>query len=253
MCMSVALRADVRWAFRATPPRTDYEPSSTAIDGGTGSRPTPPSPYNRESEVATGRTLSWEAGPMADSQDVYFGTGRVAVLNAVIGSPEFKSRQADTAYDPGVLLPGTTYFWRIDPIIDITDCEPAYPCLLWSFTTASAPTGDADEDGVTDAEDNCPTVPNTDQADGQDDVPGTQDDNLRLSSGSPCIDAGDNTAFPADSADLDDDEDMDEPIPLDLDLVGGGWPRLFQPGVLIRSRCQRDRGLNCWVTLQPGA
>jgi hypothetical protein len=40
----------------------------------------------------------------------------------------------------------------------------------------------------------------------------------QLSSGSPCIDAGDNLAVPADLADLDDDEDMAERTPLDLDL-----------------------------------
>jgi len=34
-------------------------------------------------------------------------------------------------------------------------------------------------------------------ADGPDDIPGTEDDNLRLSYGSPCIAAGDNTAVPA--------------------------------------------------------
>ncbi|MEE9295673.1 MAG: right-handed parallel beta-helix repeat-containing protein [Phycisphaerae bacterium] len=54
-------------------------------------------------------------------------------------------------------------------------------------------------------------------ADGQDDAPGTEDDNLRLSPDSPCIDAGDNTAVPPDTADLDDDNDTTEPTPLDLD------------------------------------
>jgi hypothetical protein len=34
-------------------------------------------------------------------------------------------------------------------------------------------------------------------ADGPDNTAGTEDDNLRLSSGSPCIDAGDNAAVPA--------------------------------------------------------
>jgi hypothetical protein len=34
-------------------------------------------------------------------------------------------------------------------------------------------------------------------ADGPDNIVGTEDDNLRLSAGSPCIDAGDNTAVPA--------------------------------------------------------
>ena len=53
-------------------------------------------------------------------------------------------------------------------------------------------------------------------ADGRDDVAGTDDDDLRLAAGSPCIDAGDNEAVPPDSADLDSDGDTDEPIPLDL-------------------------------------
>jgi parallel beta-helix repeat protein len=54
-------------------------------------------------------------------------------------------------------------------------------------------------------------------ADGPDNIVGTEDDNLRLSPGSPCIDAGDNTAVPADTADLDNDGNTVEPTPWDLD------------------------------------
>ncbi|MEE9294690.1 MAG: right-handed parallel beta-helix repeat-containing protein [Phycisphaerae bacterium] len=54
-------------------------------------------------------------------------------------------------------------------------------------------------------------------ADGPDDIPGTADDDLRLLFGSPAIDAGDNDAVPADTADLDNDMDTAEPIPFDLD------------------------------------
>jgi hypothetical protein len=42
-------------------------------------------------------------------------------------------------------------------------------------------------------------------------------DDYRLGPGSPCIDAGDNTAVPPDDFDLDDDGDTDEPTPFDLD------------------------------------
>ncbi|MFQ5493746.1 MAG: right-handed parallel beta-helix repeat-containing protein [Phycisphaerae bacterium] len=55
---------------------------------------------------------------------------------------------------------------------------------------------------------------------GSDGAWGTNDDNhgdLRLSFGSPCIDAGDNTAVPLDTADLDGDGNTTERIPLDLD------------------------------------
>ncbi len=57
--------------------------------------------------------------------------------------------------------------------------------------------------------------------DGADNVFGTPDDDLHLQRNSPAIDVGDNTAVPADTADLDRDGDLAEPLPLDLD----GLPR----------------------------
>jgi hypothetical protein len=59
-------------------------------------------------------------------------------------------------------------------------------------------------------------------ADGPDDTAGTADDDLRLGTGSACIDVGDNTAIPADTADLDGDDNISEPTPIDLD----GNPRM---------------------------
>jgi predicted outer membrane repeat protein len=53
--------------------------------------------------------------------------------------------------------------------------------------------------------------------DGPDDVVGTEDDDLRLAPGSPCIDAGDNAAVLLDTTDLDDDGDRTEPTPWDVD------------------------------------
>jgi len=51
---------------------------------------------------------------------------------------------------------------------------------------------------------------------GADGVPGTVDDDLSLRPGSPCIDAGDRGAVPADSADIDGDSNTNEPLPLDF-------------------------------------
>ena len=60
-------------------------------------------------------------------------------------------------------------------------------------------------------------------ADGPDGMPGTEDDDLRLSIDSTCIDAGDNLALPADIYDLDEDGDTVESLPVDLLLQ----PRLI--------------------------
>lgn len=72
--------------------------------------------------------------------------------------------------------------------------------------------------------------------DGEDDIPGTPDDNLRLPLDSPCVDAGDNSAVAADIADVDDDGDTEEPTPLDAD----GHPRFYDiPSVPDTGRGER--------------
>ncbi len=60
-------------------------------------------------------------------------------------------------------------------------------------------------------------------ADGADNIPGTIDDNLRLQSGSPAIDAADTTALPLDTFDLDGDGNTTERLSLDL----AGNPRIL--------------------------
>jgi predicted outer membrane repeat protein len=62
---------------------------------------------------------------------------------------------------------------------------------------------------------------------GPDNEIGTLDDNLRLAINSPCINAGDNSALPADISDLDGDGDPNEPIPFDIN----GKPRI-QGGIV---------------------
>jgi predicted outer membrane repeat protein len=80
-------------------------------------------------------------------------------------------------------------------------------------------------------------------ADGADGTAGTEDDNLRLLSGSPCIDAGDNTAVPADTADLDGDLNTVEPTPLDLN----GFARF------IDDLCTADTGSGTAPIVDMGA
>ncbi len=51
---------------------------------------------------------------------------------------------------------------------------------------------------------------------GADGIPGTPDDDVRLMTGSPCIDAGENASLPPDVADLDSDLDAAETLPRDF-------------------------------------
>jgi parallel beta-helix repeat protein len=65
------------------------------------------------------------------------------------------------------------------------------------------------------------------EADGADNEVGTEDDNLRLLRGSPCLEVGDNNAIPLDATDLDGDGDVNEPLPFDLD----GNPRIVNSSI----------------------
>ena len=78
----------------------------------------------------TWATLSWSPGDFAVSHDVYFGDNFNDVNDGVEGT--FQGNQAGTnlivgfpgfAYPDG-LVPGTTYYWRID---EVNDTEPNSP------------------------------------------------------------------------------------------------------------------------------
>jgi hypothetical protein len=78
-------------------------------------------------------------------------------------------------------------------------------------------------------------------ADGPDDIVGTDDDNLRLSPISACIDVGASAAVPADTANLHNDGNTTEPAPFDLDgnsVVDMGAYELYAP--LVESRAPAE-------------
>jgi len=72
--------------------------------------------------------------------------------------------------------------------------------------------------------------------DGADNIHGTPDDDLRLPLDSPCVDAADNSAVPADISDVDNDGDTEEPTPFDADR----HPRFYDiPSVPDTGRGER--------------
>jgi hypothetical protein len=99
-------------------------------------------------------------------------------------------------------------------------------CILWGDTPQEVYGGAvitySDVQGGWAGDDNINTDPCFVDADGPDDTVGTEDDNLRLWAGSPCIDAGDNNSVPDDIFDVDNDGNTIEPLPWDLD----GRPRI---------------------------
>ena len=86
-------------------------------------------------------TLSWSAGDFAVSHDVYLGDDLAIVSEATRDSDEFRSNQTDTFYVAGFsgfaypegLVPGTTYYWRID---EVNDADPNSPWKgpIWRFS-----------------------------------------------------------------------------------------------------------------------
>jgi len=97
-----------------------------------------PSPSDGEVDVKPSIVLSWDAGAVAASHEVYFGTDSDAVADATPASPEYKGSKAlgEESYDPGKLTLNATYYWRID---EVNNASPDSPWVgnVWSFTTGN--------------------------------------------------------------------------------------------------------------------
>jgi hypothetical protein len=97
---------------------------------------TGPNPSDGAGDVSPTQALTWDAGAVAASHDVYFGMDADAVKNATKSSPEYKGPKAlgEESYDPGRLLLETTYYWRVDEVNDASTDSP-WAGNVWSFTT----------------------------------------------------------------------------------------------------------------------
>jgi len=96
-----------------------------------------PNPANGDVGVSPTQILTWDAGAVAASHEVYFGTDADAVKNATKASTEYKETKAlgDESYDPGKLLLETAYYWRIDEVNGVNPDSP-WAGNIWSFTTS---------------------------------------------------------------------------------------------------------------------
>jgi len=86
-------------------------------------------------------TLSWTPGQLAVSHDVYLGDDFDAISNATTDSDVFRGNQATTFYVAGFfgfafpegLVPGTTYYWRIDEVNE-ANSESPWKGDVWSLS-----------------------------------------------------------------------------------------------------------------------
>ena len=97
---------------------------------------TGPNPADGAVNVKPSVILSWDAGAVAASHEVYFGTDADAVKDATKASPEYKGPKAlgEESYDPGMLTLYTAYYWRIDEV-NGTNPDSPWAGNVWSFTT----------------------------------------------------------------------------------------------------------------------
>ena len=98
-----------------------------------------PSPAHQATGVSRDADLSWAPGEGATSYDVCFGR---------TSPPAFQGNQAQTSFEPGMLDPLTTCFWRIDTVNGFGTTAGD----IWRFTTKSF-AGDLDGDLDVDQED----------------------------------------------------------------------------------------------------
>ncbi len=110
----------------------------TAMEGKVQPQAWGPTPADGEMYTDTWATMEWKPGPFAVSHDVYIGdnfddvnegaahtyVGNQTEAKLIVGFPGYPV--------PDGLVPGTTYYWRID---EVNDADPNSPWKgdIWSF------------------------------------------------------------------------------------------------------------------------
>ena len=117
------------------PTRTTYDGVGVASvsSGAPPGAASAPSPANGATNIDVNAVLSWTAGSGATSHDVNFGT---------TSPPPFIVNQGPNSFDPcgaGPMSYNTTYYWRINE----KNAGGTTAGVIWSFTTAPAPPGQA--------------------------------------------------------------------------------------------------------------
>ncbi|MGB2863330.1 MAG: hypothetical protein WBC05_08400 [Sedimentisphaerales bacterium] len=131
----------VSWGFGAAGDLFVDEVRILDAAGGAPAIASNPSPADGAYHEDTWVTLSWKPGDFAASHNVYLGDNFDDVNEATRDSDLFRINQTLTFYVAGFpgyaypdgLIPGTTYYWRID---EVNDAEPNSPWKgdVWSFT-----------------------------------------------------------------------------------------------------------------------
>ena len=95
-----------------------------------------PKPSHAQKDVTLEPVLSWRAGSLAETHNVYFGKVLEDVNEADITEPRgvlVSQNQDDTTYNPGLLEFGQKYYWRVDEVNAPPD-STVYKGDTWSFT-----------------------------------------------------------------------------------------------------------------------
>jgi hypothetical protein len=131
----------ISWGFGATGDLFVDEVRILDAAGGRNAIASNPDPADGAYHEDTWVTLSWKPGQLAVSHDVYLGDTLEDVEQATPESDVFRGNQVTTYYVAGFpgfaypegLVPGTTYYWRID---EVNDADPNSPWKgdVWSFS-----------------------------------------------------------------------------------------------------------------------
>lgn len=92
-----------------------------------------PAPAHGSSTNDASIDLSWSA--TGSSNTIYFGSDYNAVARATETTAEYQGSQAATTFDPGNLIPGTTYYWSVD----VSDGSQTTYGPVWSLYVSGPP------------------------------------------------------------------------------------------------------------------